>query len=131
MKIIINIIINIIFFLIISNGVFTQLKQDSCIENIKFRKFFYKNIKIVEDRDNYSRKVISKALQNLNYYVIITGFEKCEFGGITYGNEIVFNEYKNTWLEWYEQNKCRNIKRRKSIFYRSLNVDDQKTYKIH
>jgi hypothetical protein len=126
-----KILFNTMFILLISNGVFTQVKQDSCIENTKFKTFFYKNIKIVEDRNNYSRKVISKALQNLNYYVIITGFEKCEFAGITYGNETVFNEYKKTWIEWYEQNKCRNIKRRKSIFYRSLNAYDQKTYKIH
>lgn len=38
----------VLLFICISNFTFSQEKQDSCIENIRFKKYFFENISIVQ-----------------------------------------------------------------------------------
>ncbi|WP_452231668.1 hypothetical protein [Lacinutrix sp. MEBiC02595] len=86
------------------------LKSDvNCEENLAFKKEFFKNIKNVE---NLIFEVQGESLENslkfIGKYTHVSFESMTNYAG-TYPSGI-FDSDKKVWLEWYEKNKCQNIK---------------------
>jgi hypothetical protein len=81
-----------------------------CNENIEFKNIFMLNVTNVE---NYTtgkgdRKKFDESLVFLSKYVHISYEETMNYAN-EYTNYSVFKKDKDNWLQWYEENKCKNI----------------------
>lgn len=107
-----------IILICISNLVFSQENKSDCIENEKFKKYFFENISIAQKHGQLGEKNISKALDEINLYVNTDGFEIGVYAGIKYPSDEVCNKLIDNWIAWYEQNKCKNLKKHRKRFHR-------------
>lgn len=108
----------LILIVFISNFSMSQEVQDSCKENLRFKKYFFKNISTVKEYGKVGEKWVSKALDQINLYVEVGDFEILGFGGIRYNSDEICDELISKYIDWYKQNKCRNLKRHRRRYYR-------------
>jgi hypothetical protein len=84
----------------------------SCIENEKFKECFFSNIENIENNIIKNQdQSFKKSLKFLSKYVHVS-FENT----LNYANVYpvdTFKKDKESWLKWYEENKCKNIKIKK------------------
>ena len=111
-------IVILIICVYLSNFCISQVRKDNCKENLKFQRFFFENISIIKTYGKVGEKIVSKALDEINLYVKVGDFEILGYGGVRYNSDIICNELIKTYIEWYEQNKCRNLKKHRKKFYR-------------
>lgn len=95
--------------LILSCSSSKQLEpEDSCNENLRFKRQFFKNIKNVENLiDKNQNQSFRNSLKFINKYTKVS-FEAMSNYARTYPFG-VFEKDKKVWLEWHEKNKCLNI----------------------
>jgi hypothetical protein len=121
-----KIILVVIVFVFMTNSVFSQIVKDTCEENLKFKNYFLNQISIIgihseENEKNYPRTILDNefldALDIIDLYTPVTRELIYTYKGLGYLSW-AFEEEKARWLEWYEQNKCKNIKKHRRRFYR-------------
>lgn len=114
-----------VYFLICSSC-YSQVDSRLCIENEKFKTYFFSNIstieKVILDTNKYilSNKDIRKfhrSLSEINHYISTLEFVNYGYKGAVYPDSLEFFEYKKDWLKWYELNKCLNLKKHRKQFY--------------
>ncbi|RZJ65511.1 MAG: hypothetical protein EOO45_16700 [Flavobacterium sp.] len=113
-----------IFVIILFAACSTPKASTPCVENIKFKTEFFRNIKVI---DNYFTDVsgvktfkeyevirtaenveeFRKSLLYISKYAHVS-FESMDNYARLYPLEI-FEQDKKGWLKWYEANKCNNI----------------------
>ena len=111
-KLLLNYLIIGIFTILIScsstNNVISE-NGINCKENLDFKKVFFENIKNVE---NLIYEVQGESLKNslkfIGKYTDVSFESMSNYAG-TYPSGI-FESDKKIWLEWYEKNKCLNIR---------------------
>lgn len=108
---------NILVFLVLSmffSCSSTKIVQANgdCIENIEFKKKFFYNIENIENNiTRHQDQSFKNSLKFLAKYVHVS-FEST----LNYANTYpigAFKKDKENWIEWYEKNKCNNIKIKK------------------
>lgn len=110
---------NILIFLFLS-GLFScsSTRVGTCVENEAFKKAFFANIENIEKNiAEVQDQSFKKSLNFLSKYVHVS-FEST----LNYANIYpidAFEKDKGNWLEWYEKNKCNNIKLKGSNKIRS------------
>ena len=92
---------------IVNNG-------NDCVENTHFKEKFFLNVNYIEKNiTEVQGQKFKKSLEFLSKYVHIS------FNAISnYANTYpigVFEKDKIEWLEWYEKNKCNNLKLKDTI----------------
>ncbi|PHN93671.1 hypothetical protein CSC80_12205 [Maribacter sp. 6B07] len=104
-----------IFILLISliflscKSTITTNNNDNCIENIQFKKMFFSNINYIEKNITEVQDAKFKNSLNILSKYVPVSFERMA----NYANSYpigVFEDDKKGWLEWYEKNKCNNLK---------------------
>jgi len=81
----------------------------NCKENLEFKKVFFENIQNVENLIYEVQGVsLKNSLKFIGKYTDVS-FERMSNYAGTYPSGI-FESDKKIWLEWYEKNKCLNIK---------------------
>lgn len=104
----IYIIIISLFFIFCKSSNPTMI-NNNCVENSEFKEKFFSNIKYVEKNiTEVQDEKFKNSLYFLSKYVHVS-FDKMSNYANTYPIG-VFEEDKKGWLEWYEKNKCNNIK---------------------
>ena len=90
------------------------IKNKECTENIVFKKAFFDNVHNVENQV-YRNK-------DETYYpslVFIAKYSEVTFESMLFDKDKApegsFIRDKVKWLEWYEENKCKNIRLKDSI----------------
>ena len=80
-----------------------------CNENLEFKKVFFKNVRNVETLiDKNQNKSFKNSLNFIGKYTYVNFESMTNYAG-TYPIG-VFDKDKKVWLNWYEKNKCKNIK---------------------
>lgn len=101
------IIISLFFICCKSTNVIND--GNDCVENAEFKEKFFSNIKYIEKNITEVQDAKFKnTLEFLSKYVHIS-FERMS----NYANSYpigIFEKDKKGWLEWYEKNKCSNLK---------------------
>lgn len=86
--------------------------NSNCVENEEFKKCFFSNIDNIEKNITKAQdQSFKKSLIFLSKYVHVS-FESTLNYANTYPVD-TFKKDKENWLEWYEKNKCNNIKIKK------------------
>jgi hypothetical protein len=90
------------------------VEDKGCNENVEFKKAYFENIQNVENLITKSQN--QSFHKSLNF---ISKYSKVSFGSMAnyartypYGS---FEEDKKKLLEWYEDNKCKNIQFKDSL----------------
>ena len=94
---------------LINNGNMSK----GCIENLKFKKEFFIRINIVDQ--NLSLKqdsLFRNSLIFLSNYAPVSFYETMNYARIYPPQALEID--KKVWIKWYEDNKCKNIKLKKS-----------------
>ncbi|MEO8887337.1 MAG: carboxypeptidase-like regulatory domain-containing protein [Mucilaginibacter sp.] len=90
----------------------------SCNENLKFKKKFFDHIATIKKYTNeqltagehtIKEKTFKKALEFIGKYTKIS-MDKIAQYQLGYPNMATFEADKKLWLNWYEANKCSNLK---------------------
>lgn len=104
----IHIIIISLFFLSCKST--SQINNDNnCVENTQFKEKFFLNVNYIEKNISVRQdEKFKNSLEFLSKYVHVS-FERMANYANTYPIG-VFEEDKKGWLEWYEKNKCNNLK---------------------
>ena len=80
----------------------------SCQENEAFRKEFFRNIDSVEKLMSNQNQTFRKSLQFISRYTQVSWKDMANYANLyPYGT---FDRDKKVWLEWYQVNKCSNLK---------------------
>ena len=105
-----NIYIIIISLVFISCKSTSQINNDNnCVENTEFKEKFFSNIDYIEKNITEVQDAKFKnTLYFLSKYVHVSLKRMSNYSN-TYPIG-VFEEDKNGWLKWYEENKCNNLK---------------------
>ena len=84
-----------------------------CIENQKFKLKYHSSIKTVEDyvTGNGNKKLFDSSLKFISKFTHVS-YDKMLNYNRSYTTYDDFNKDKTEWLNWYEKNKCSNIKSR-------------------
>lgn len=87
--------------------------KTGCIENEKFKREFFNQIKYIENNISTRQDSLFK-----NSLIFISNYTKVSFQHMmnysrTYPTGI-FKKDKEIWMKWYEENKCNNIQLKKS-----------------
>ncbi|MGL2962454.1 hypothetical protein ACSVH2_01390 [Flavobacterium sp. RSB2_4_14] len=99
---------NLIYFIFILLFGCASKQSSKCIENLKFKDEFFKNISIVENLTyGTGDGNLRESLNFLSKYVPVS-YGKLLNYKFGYDSE-TFKWDKTTWLKWYEENKCSNI----------------------
>lgn len=87
----------------------TAKNDANCVENTQFKKMFFSKIDYIENNISEVQDVKFKnILYDLSKYVDVS-LESM----LNYSNTYpfgVFESDKKAWLDWYEKNKCSNLK---------------------
>lgn len=95
-----------------------QVTNSNCNENLKFKEKFFSNIAIAEKytieqnagkERTVSSKEFLKALRSISKYSPVS-FNLIEGYQTGYPTIQAFQKDKNLWLQWYDANKCNNLK---------------------
>lgn len=106
-------ILIIVIPILISCKATTHINSD-CNENIKFKEMFFYHAKYVENnigvlQDSVFRKSV----------IFISNYAPVSVNNImNYARSYpigVFNQDRIKWMEWYDENKCRNIQFKDSL----------------
>lgn len=117
------------FIFLIACGTNNHMNENDklvCDENLKFKIQFFKNIKVVEDYvkiedatifnnlEEYEQLMTKeKQKQFLSSLQFISKYAPVSFESMAnYAHKYpigIFQEDKKGWLNWYEENKCKNI----------------------
>ena len=115
--------ITILHLIIYSSLVYSQETKINCIENQKFKQYYFENISIIEKyctdsilNKTISLKTVENALDQINKYTRVN-YTRIVFADWTIEEINYSQNEKQKWLDWYETNKCRNLKRNKIEFY--------------
>jgi len=108
----------LLIFLFVSCTTTNKSKVSSCHENMKFKKSFFDNISIVEkytlERTKGTVRTIGTKdfLKSLNFISNYTkvSMDKVANYEIGYPSFEIFEEDKDQWIKWYNDNKCNNLK---------------------
>lgn len=108
-----NILISLILSVIFScSSTKTFHANGNCVENEEFKKYFFYNIENIENNITKNQdQSFKKSLNFLSKYVHVS-FESTLNYANTYPVD-TFKKDKENWLEWYEKNKCNDIKVKK------------------
>ena len=85
-------------------------KEDyQCTENLKFKNEFFKNINYIDSLINKEQNQdFHKSLEFISTYTHVSYETMLNYNRIyPYGAYI---KDKKNWLNWYEENKCKNLK---------------------
>ncbi len=100
-----------------------------CNENKKFRKIYFEHINNVdifyapdslkhniESTEEYLNRRKEKKEKMIGALLFISNYSKISFEDtLNYTQRIPYSKYlnyKNDWIQWYNQNKCNNIELR-------------------
>ncbi|WP_417602116.1 hypothetical protein [Owenweeksia hongkongensis] len=96
----------------------TNLFGQCCLENNEFKAFFFNHIDNVEaytlGRKNSQNEVVSwrmfkESIDEIGNYCEVSYDEMSNYS-FQYPNLSVFESDKKKWLDWYEKNKCNDLK---------------------
>lgn len=92
----------------------TLKEENSCNENLEFKKAFFENISNVENLiDKNQNESFRNSLKFIAKFSSVSFESMTNYAG-TYPIGI-FEKDKKVWLEWYENNKCENIEFKKQL----------------
>ena len=110
----------ILFYLSTLYSCASSIKRaNKCHENLKFKSTLFKEIAIVEqytlEQKTPGKKRIITESEFLNSITFITKYSNIQVVGIYnyqvgYKSIEDFNIDKRKWIDWYQKNKCNNIK---------------------
>jgi hypothetical protein len=86
-------------------------KGNKCEENLKFKEVFMLNISKVENYVNGKghKEEFKEGLAFISKYSEVSYLDMLNYSG-SYSSYKSFENDKNNWLKWYEENKCTGIK---------------------
>lgn len=89
------------------------ISNDDCIENKKFKKYFFTQVEYVQKNISVSqdKKFLNALIFIANYAPV--SFEEMMNYGRTYGIRTLEKD-EVMWLKWYQENKCKNLKLKKN-----------------
>lgn len=94
-----------------ASNIFSQKVE--CKENLKFKECFYYHVKYVENNINSVQGAeFRKSLIFIYNYAHVSVESIMNYARIYPEN--IFKEDLKKWLDWYEDNKCKNIQFKKT-----------------
>lgn len=91
----------------------SQITRNDCNENIKFKEDFFYHIKYIDDNIGVLQdSTFVKSVIFISNYAPVSVDQIMNYAR-TYPTGI-FEKDRIKWLEWYEENKCKNIQLKSS-----------------
>ena len=107
----------------------TSVNDSLCIENLKFKEEFIRNLNIIDDFmsienkeftdiDEFESVMTEQKIADLNSSLMfISKYTHVSFESMANYNKTypfgVYEKDKISWLKWYQDNKCKNIQIKK------------------